>query len=271
MNRIKREERTRTLEDKIISTYNDIKYSITEPYLLKKARKKNQVMPVDPFISVYCPTYNRCESLIGRAIPSVLAQTYRNFEFIIVGVCCTDDTIEVVSKIPNSKIRLLNLNERGYRYPPTAENHWFAGPVVAANKALELCSGEYIARIDDDDIWTPDHLEKLLGYSEQGNYEFVSSQYIEERYGQQELKSQATSTWMYRSYLKFFKYNINCWRKQWNKVNDKDFLDRVHKAGVRVGCLPEVTLTVKPRKGEDTIGIDAYCLDRKNKQEHYKF
>ena len=39
------------------------------------------------------------------------------------------------------------------------ENHWFAGPVVAINKGLEFIESDWIARIDDDDIWTEDHLE----------------------------------------------------------------------------------------------------------------
>ncbi|MCS7214653.1 MAG: glycosyltransferase family 2 protein [Thermodesulfovibrio sp.] len=275
--------RERTLQDKIISTLNSIRYALTEPIILRIMRilheKDYKDKNENPLISVYTPTYNRAQLLIERAVNSVLNQTYKNFEYIIVGDCCTDNTEELISKIKDPRIRFYNLPKRGYRYPPTVENHWFAGPVVPANFALKMVRGKWIARIDDDDIWTSDHLEVLLKFAQEGNYEFVSSSYIAVRHGKEilvDVKDQhprigGTQTWLYRSYLKFMKYNIHCWRKKWNRVNDTDLQDRFYKAGVRIGFLEKVTCYVIPRPGEETIGLEAYRLTAQEKLKHFSF
>lgn len=288
----------RTLNDKIISGLNKIYFSLTEPILLKLARfryeSKYQPGDSEPLISVYIPTYNRAEILTQRSIPSVLAQTYKNFELIILGDHCLDKTEELVSKIKDPRIIFYNLPKRGYRYPPTIENHWLAGPVVASNKALELIKGKWIARLDDDDGWTPDHLEALLKYAQEGNYEFVSALYIEERYGKREVvdgeraqgpyfnrtnkpvkgynpKINGPLTWFYRSYLKFFKYNINCWRKVWNRNNDIDLSLRMFSTGVRMGFLDKPLAYYLPRPGEQTVGLAAYKLTENDNLKHFEF
>ena len=273
----------RTLKDIAISNARALYYSIYEPFMLKAARKKYLSLysseTKNPLITVYVPTYNRGEILIERAVSSVLCQTYKNFEFIIIGDHCTDNTRELVSKIKDKRIRFFNIPKRGYRYPPTAENHWFAGPVIASNTALNMIKGEWIARIDDDDIWTSDHLEVLLDFALKENYEFVSSSYDAIRYGEKivvDVKDEiprigGTQTWLYRSYLKFFRYNIDCWRKSWNRVNDTDIQDRFYKAGVNMGFLEKVTCHMIPRPGEDTIGLDAYKATADEKIQHFEF
>ena len=67
-----------------------------------------------------------------------------------------------------------------------------------------------------------------------------------------------TQTWLYRGYLKFMKYNPDCWRKKWNKVNDTDLQERMVNAGVRIGYLDEITAHVRPRPGETEVGLRAY-------------
>jgi len=246
-----------------------------------------------PLISVYIPTYNRAKILMERSVPAVLAQSYKNFELIIVGDHCTDETEKLVSGINDPRVRFYNIPKRGYRYPPTAENHWLAGPVVAANQALKMVRGKWTARIDDDDIWTEDHLASLLDFAEEGNFEFVSALYEEERRGKRKVvdgerangpyfnpkskgdeldpKLGGTQTWLYRSYLRFFKYNINCWRKNYNRVNDIDLEIRMYKAGARMGFLEKVVAYVLPRPGEDTVGLEAYRAGEKEKLEHFRF
>lgn len=295
---MERKEFKRALTDKIICTLNSARYFITEQIILKLLRLRYEQDYKDrqekPLISVYVPTYNRAEILMARAVPSVLSQTYTNFELIIVGDCCTDKTSELVKRIKDSRIRFYNLPKRGHRYPPTAENHWLAGPVVAANQALKMAQGKWIARIDDDDTWTKDHLESLLNFAQEGDYEFVSAQYLEEKHGQQRIDTGVgaqdsyytrsdkpvkgpnplvggTQTWLYRSYLKFMKYNLNCWRKEWNRVNDVDLSQRIFKAEVRMGFLNKLVAFVLPRPGEVTVGVEAYKLQEKEKEQIYKF
>lgn len=266
----KNDSQKRTVVDKLICGYNSLYYSLTEPVKLKIARLKNEHLYVNkkenPLISVYIPTYNRAKLLLERSVPSVLAQTYKNFELIIIGDHCTDNTEELISKVNDKRIKFYNLPKKSKGYPLNAEGRWFAGPVKAANQALRMVKGKWIARIDDDDIFTKDHIEVLLRFAQENDYEFVSAAYIEERYGKRCIENAkndnprigGTQTWLYRSYLKFFKYNIDCWRKNWNKVNDIDLQVRIHSAGVKMGFLDKVTAYVLPRPGEETIGLDAY-------------
>lgn len=289
--------RKRTITDKIICGFNSARFAMLEPVLLKIARLKHKKEyfndKENPLISVYIPTYNRGKLLVELAIPSVLSQTYKNFELIIVGDCCTDNTEKLVSEIRDPRIRFYNLAHRGYRYPPTAENHWLAGPVVANNQALKLIRGKWIATLDDDDIWTKDHLETLLRFAQKGNFEFVSSSYITESNGVRKViegervdgpyyhpnrqgegsgpKIGGDCTWFYRSYLKFFKYNINCWRKKWNRVNDIELSQRIYRAGVKIGYLDNSLAYVLPRPGEKTVGLESYKELGQKIIDQYKF
>lgn len=291
-------ERKRSIQDRVICSARSLYYSAAEPLALRVARRKYErfytATDSSPLISVYIPTYNRAQLLVERSVPSVLAQTYRNLELVIVGDCCTDNTADVVAAMKDSRIRFHNLPKRSYRYPPTAENHWLAGPVVPANEALKLVQGKWIARIDDDDTWAPCHLESSLDFARAGGYEFVSSSYVEERDGKQQTiggfraassyytgkpdeagedspKIGATQTWLYRSYLRFFRYNIDCWRKAWNRVNDIDLSIRMYEAGVYMGFLDEVHAYVLPRPGEQTVGMDAYRRNADQKEREYTF
>ncbi|MFH1325862.1 MAG: glycosyltransferase family A protein [Candidatus Falkowbacteria bacterium] len=270
--------RKRTLIDRLICGYNNIRYSIIEPIMLRIKRflhTKEYEKKDNPLITVYCPTYNRGKLLIERAVKSVLAQTYENFELIIIGDHCTDDTEKLLSKINDKRIRFYNLPKKSKGYPLNAEGRWLAGPVKVANQALQMVRGKWIARIDDDDIFTKDHIEVLLRFAQENDHEFVSAAYIEERHGKRCIKNAkndkprigGTQTWLYRSYLKFFKYNINCWRKSWNKINDIDLQVRMHNAGVKMEFLDRVTAYILPRPGEETIGLDAY---KKAEKEGFK-
>ena len=267
----------------IISSYKQYKYQLTERRALRKARElfagNYYNYEKEPLISVYVPTYNRCKLLMERAVNSVLKQTYSNFEFIIAGDHCTDNTEKYVTAIKDERIRFYNIPNRGYRYPPTARNHWYAGPVVAANIALNMVQGKWIARIDDDDIWTYDHLEKLLQAAQKNNLEFVSGSHLAYREGVEEIINPkyldpqigGTQTWLYRKYLKLFKYNIDCWRKKWNRVNDIDLQDRMYKAGVRIGYIEDVVCKILPRRDGEEIGINAYLSNAQEYENQYKF
>jgi hypothetical protein len=107
----------------------------------------------------------------------------------------------------------------------------------------------------------------------------VSGAYIAERHGtrvvvnveDQEPRIGGVQTWLYRSYLRFFKYNVECWRKSWNRVWDVDLQDRLVRAGVRTGFLDRVVAYVLPRPGEVTVGLEAYRLSEREKLDHFKF
>ncbi len=101
-----------------------------------------------PTVSIIIPTYNR-EHLLGRAIQSVLDQTYQNFELIIVDDGSTDDTEKLVKSFNSEKIRYIWHGEN-------------KGPSAARNTGIQSAKGDYIAFQDSDDEWMPRKLEKQM-------------------------------------------------------------------------------------------------------------
>ena len=101
-----------------------------------------------PLVSVVIPTHNRA-NMIGRAIESVLSQTYTNFEVIVVSDGSTDNTEKVVNSFSDHRIILLKHDES-------------RGASAARNTGMRAARGKYIAFLDDDDEWTPNKLELQL-------------------------------------------------------------------------------------------------------------
>jgi len=265
----------------IFSILNQLRYLIFEIILLqlKRIRKKDPKYNQDYKIDIILPTYNRAEMLKTRSVPSVLNQTYKNFRLIIIGDCCNDDTENIINSFDDDRIIFFNIKNRSKRYPETVENHWFAGPVVAINTGLKMTNGDWIARIDDDDIWEKTHLEDLMNFAISEKAEFVSSSYktiVNETETLKDFSQEippigGVQTWLYRSYLNFFKANINCWRKSVNKVNDLDLQDRMFKAGVRMTYLKKSTCIIKPRPNEQEIGLKDYKKNKEKFLDIYKF
>lgn len=124
-----------------------------------------------PFISVVIPLYNK-EDYIAQTIQSVLAQTYENFELIVVDDGSTDNSKSIVSSITDSRIRLL-----------TQKN---SGSSIARNNGIRNSTGEIVAFLDADDQWMPTFLEKIIElskkYPEAGIYGTAYSVYSEDTY-----------------------------------------------------------------------------------------
>jgi glycosyltransferase involved in cell wall biosynthesis len=94
----------------------------------------------EPIVSVIIPTYNRA-NLLGKAIQSVLDQTYQNFELIIVDDGSTDNTKELVEKFNDKRIIYTKLRENS------------GSSVIPRNIAMKVSKGKYIALLDSDDYW----------------------------------------------------------------------------------------------------------------------
>ena len=101
-------------------------------------------MKNEPLVSVIIPTYNRKNTILASG-NSVLNQTYKNIELIVVDDCSTDDTIDILEKINDKRLKVI-------RHPKNK------GQNAARNTGIKESSGEYIAHHDSDDIW---HLNKL--------------------------------------------------------------------------------------------------------------
>jgi Glycosyl transferase family 2 len=123
-----------------------------------------------PLITVRIATYNRVETLLERTLPSVLAQTYPHFEVVVVGDHCTDDTAARLAALDDDRVRFHNLPYRA-DYPQDDRQRWMVAGTPGVNLGNDLAGGDWIAPLDDDDTWTPDHLELLLDLALAGRYE----------------------------------------------------------------------------------------------------
>lgn len=106
-----------------------------------------------PKVSVILSNYNG-ERYLKESISSVLKQTYTDFEFIIVDDASTDSSREVINSYNDPRIK---------RYYAEKNRHI----AYSLNRALEMVSGEYIARIDSDDIWEINKLELQVRYMDE--------------------------------------------------------------------------------------------------------
>jgi glycosyltransferase involved in cell wall biosynthesis len=103
---------------------------------------------VSPKVTVLLPVYGG-EEYIGRAVESVLAQTFADFELLAVDDCGPREAVEIVESFADSRIRV-HPNERNL------------GQVGSLNEGLKLARGEYVARLDQDDICLPERLERQI-------------------------------------------------------------------------------------------------------------
>lgn len=210
-------------------------------------------------ISIILPTRNRLDLLMTRAIPSIWAQTYMNWELLVIDHGGTDGTYSAVSKIGDPRIKAWSIPREVY-YPDTPQNRWFTGPVDPLNFGLRHAKGAWIARIDDDDIWTPDSLYlRLATLRRNPTWDFVSAGHEThkgriEPYDLDGVPVGGCQTWLYKSFLRFMRYDRNCYLKPWDRVNDTDLQRRFRVAGVKMGYIPRIVARVLPRPGETEVG-----------------
>lgn len=99
----------------------------------------------NPLISVIIPTYNRVD-LVGRAIDSVIQQSYKNLEILVIDDASTDNTKSFIKTIGDSRIRYICHQTNG-------------GGAKARNTGIAAATGDYVAFLDSDDVWLPDKIE----------------------------------------------------------------------------------------------------------------
>ena len=123
------------------------------------------MMQVNDLISIITPLYNG-ERYIEQTIKSVLAQTYENWEMVIVDDLSTDRSVELIKGYvqKDKRIRFYTLSEKG-------------GASIARNKARLEAKGDYIAFLDSDDVWKPNKLEKQLAFMREKDIDFSYHNY----------------------------------------------------------------------------------------------
>ena len=115
-----------------------------------------------PRVSVIIATYNR-SAVLRYAIASALAQSIDDFELLVVGDGCTDDSEQVVAAIADPRVRWINLPENsGHQSAPN-------------NRGLKEAKGEFVAYLGHDDLWLSHHLECMIDGLEKSGAAFAHS------------------------------------------------------------------------------------------------
>jgi len=109
-------------------------------------------MGAHPLVTVLLPVYN-AEAYVGEAVQSILVQTCRDFELLIINDGSTDRSLEIIRGFRDNRIRVIN-NETNIRL------------IATLNKGMDLARGKYIARMDADDISLPERLRKQADFME---------------------------------------------------------------------------------------------------------
>jgi glycosyltransferase involved in cell wall biosynthesis len=205
-----------------------------------------------PKISIIMPAYNVARWL-GAAVESILNQTFTNFELIIVDDGSNDATPEVMRNqaLRDSRIRIYF-------------NDINSGIVRTLNTALEYARGAYIARMDADDIATPDRLDKQLQYLiDHPDYSLVGSQMmtIDESGTCHGLSPCPVSHEEARKVLPYSSPVPHIWLchadvykklggyRQLAPAEDYDFLLRLDTLGLKYGNHPEALMMIRSRDG----------------------
>jgi len=105
----------------------------------------------EPLISIIIPLFN-AEKYIEETILSVIGQTYSKWELIVVDDCSKDNSVDIVQRmmIGDSRIQLIESEEN------------FGGPAKPRNMGMQASKGDYIAFLDNDDVWLPEKLEMQM-------------------------------------------------------------------------------------------------------------
>lgn len=120
----------------------------------------------EPFFSVIVPVYNK-EPYIVRAINSVMEQTFKNFELIIVNDASTDNSLHEIKKFSDPRIRLMQRNKPG------------PGGYAARNLGIASARADWVAFLDADDEWLPEHLSNAEALIRSSNTDIISLSWID--------------------------------------------------------------------------------------------
>lgn len=194
-------------------------------------------------MSIVTATFNR-SNVLRYTIDSARASTLTDWEHIVVGDACTDDTASVVASVDDARIRFVNLPENvGEQSGPN-------------NAGLRMATGRYVALLNHDDLWLPWHLEETTNSLERTGADlvFTLSLSIEPsgrtrlfgvtRGDQYERGVYAPcSSWVFRRELVDV---IGLWRpaSTLHVSPSTDWIERAHRAGKSLLALPVVTTVV---------------------------
>lgn len=202
----------------------------------------------EPLISVRIATHQQREDLIDVAISSVLQQTYENFEIVVVSDGENEWVASQLKKLANPKIRFFQNIPKG-KYPEDRYLRWMVAGAPVADRGAKEARGSWIAPLDDDDKFLPNHLEILLKLAQEERAELAYSAVLQKQLtwktesvifsNPPALNGFSFLGSLYLKSLDCFKYNSQSWML--DEPADWNLIRRMSQSGVRMASTPEVT------------------------------
>ena len=118
---------------------------------------------MEDLISIVTPVYN-AEKFLNDTINTVLNQTYQNFELLLVNDCSTDESVDIIKKYKDKRIKLIN-------------NKINSKAAKTRNNGIKEAKGRYICFLDADDLWDKEKLEKQIKFMKEKNCAFSFTGY----------------------------------------------------------------------------------------------
>jgi glycosyltransferase involved in cell wall biosynthesis len=193
----------------------------------------------NPLITVRIGAYGSPDELCGRALASVLGQTYPHWEAVVVCDGPAPETQARVEALGDARLRCFQRPRNG-PYPQTSPARWMVAGVHPFNEGVALARGAWIAPMDQDDAWSPHHLEVLLERARRTRAELVygATRVVVDGVGETyfgrwppELGDFGFQAAMYHAGLSGFLYDVNAYLS--DEPADWNLARRMLEAGVR--------------------------------------
>lgn len=205
----------------------------------------------EPLITVRMTGYKKTDELIDVAIASVMKQTYERFEIVVVNDGPNERTRDALAKLGDPRITYYEFPQQNV-YPEDAHLRWMVAGSPGMNLGADMARGSWIAPLDDDDEFTPDHLEKLLTLALDERAELAYGALV-----QQHLTHKTENLiWsyppaisqfsfmgaLYMKPLSFFRYDEQSWIV--DEPGDWNLIRRMNLAGVRMAATKDIVGTM---------------------------
>lgn len=209
---------------------------------MRRSPRYEEAYGEQPLVSIIVPTYQRARIFIERGLPSVLHQDYPHWELLIIGDGMAEEQAALLRKAATCDPRVYfhNLRRRG-KYPTMKGPMWYVAGTPPYNFGLRVARGSWIATLNDDDEFLPDHLTSLLTVARAERAEWVHGnvRFLDDHgntqgvVGAAEPRQGAISSIssLCHGGLKTFRGSTTCWK--YCCPGDWDHWERLLEMGVR--------------------------------------
>ncbi|HEX5853726.1 MAG TPA: glycosyltransferase [Solirubrobacteraceae bacterium] len=206
----------------------------------------------NPLVSITVATMGREDVLLGKALPSLLAQTHTNLEVLVVGDAAAGSVGAAVAALGDPRVRYSNLSQRIVAHPDP-RRHWLVGSAMARNEATRHARGLWLLHFDDDDHIRPDAIASLLQVAREQRAEVAYGGFEEHHPDGRQTTGigfpprLGTFSWagaLVHGGLRFFERELVAAHLE--IPGDMYMLERMLRAGVRFALHEEVVLDYYP-------------------------